>query len=98
MMWWVCSAWNLQTLPALLCILRAELSTTHRLLSSSFLGLPYRILNMNHKNTELLSSLCVSACTAAVKASKSSRNNLLSIHCDLPCYGTDLTRLVKDTP
>ena len=29
---------------------------THRLLSSSFLGLPYRILNMNHKK-ELLRSL-----------------------------------------
>ena len=32
------------------------LSSTHRLLSSSFLGLPYRILNMNHKK-ELLRSL-----------------------------------------
>ena len=31
---------------------------THRLLSSSFLGLPYRILNMNHKE-ELLRSLWV---------------------------------------
>ena len=31
---------------------------THRLLSSSFLGLPYRILNMNHKK-ELLRSLWV---------------------------------------
>ena len=31
---------------------------THRLLSSSFLGLPYRILNMNHKQ-ELLRSLWV---------------------------------------
>ena len=30
----------------------------HRLLSSSFLGLPYRILNMNHKK-ELLRSLWV---------------------------------------
>ena len=30
--------------------------TTHRLLSSSFLGLPYRFLNMNHKK-ELLRSL-----------------------------------------
>ena len=29
------------------------LGFTHRLLSSSFLGLPYRILNMNHKK-ELL--------------------------------------------
>ena len=32
--------------------------STHRLLSSSFLGLPYRILNMNHKK-ELLRSLWV---------------------------------------
>ena len=32
--------------------------TTHRLLSSSFLGLPYRILNMNHTK-ELLKSLWV---------------------------------------
>ena len=32
---------------------------THRLISSSFLGLPYRILNMNHKK-ELLRSLWVS--------------------------------------
>ena len=32
--------------------------TTHRLLNSSFLGLPYRILNMNHKK-ELLKSLWV---------------------------------------
>ena len=31
---------------------------THRLLSGSFLGLPYRILNMNHKK-ELLRSLWV---------------------------------------
>ena len=31
---------------------------THRLLSSSFLGLPYRILNTNHKK-ELLRSLWV---------------------------------------
>ena len=31
---------------------------THRLLSSSFLGLPYRILKMNHKK-ELLRSLWV---------------------------------------
>ena len=31
---------------------------THRLLSSSFLGLPYRILNMNHKK-ELPRSLWV---------------------------------------
>ena len=31
---------------------------THRLLSSSFLGLPYRILNMSHKK-ELLRSLWV---------------------------------------
>ena len=31
---------------------------THRLLSSSFLGLPYRILNMNHTK-ELLKSLWV---------------------------------------
>ena len=32
--------------------------TTHRLLSSSFLGFPYRILNRNHKK-ELLWSLWV---------------------------------------
>ena len=32
--------------------------STHRLHSSSFLGLPYRILNTNHKN-ELLWSLWV---------------------------------------
>ena len=32
------------------------LETTHRLLSSSFLGLPYRILNISHKK-ELLRSL-----------------------------------------
>ena len=31
---------------------------THRTLSSSFLGLPYRILNMNHKK-ELLRGLWV---------------------------------------
>ena len=30
--------------------------STHRILSSSFLGLPYRILNINH-NKELLRSL-----------------------------------------
>ena len=35
-----------------------RLSLNHRLLSSSFLGLPYRILYMNHK-TELLRSLWV---------------------------------------
>ena len=34
------------------------LEYTHRLLSSSFLGLPYRIRNMNHKK-ELLRSLWV---------------------------------------
>ena len=34
------------------------LGFTHRLLSSSFLGLPYRILNMNHKK-ELLRRLWV---------------------------------------
>ena len=33
--------------------------STHRPLSSSFLGLPYRILNINHKK-ELLRGLCVS--------------------------------------
>ena len=33
-----------------------SLLLNHRLLSSSFLGLPYRILNMNHKK-ELLRSL-----------------------------------------
>ena len=32
---------------------------THRLLSSSFLGLPYRSLNMNHKEELLLRSLWV---------------------------------------
>ena len=37
---------------------RIEQTTTHRLLSSSFLGLPYRILNANHKK-ELLRSLWV---------------------------------------
>ena len=36
------------------------LGYTHRLLSSSFLGLPYRIPNMNHKK-ELLGSLWVVA-------------------------------------
>ena len=35
-----------------------DLLLTHRLLSSSFLGLPYRILNMNHQK-ELLRSLWV---------------------------------------
>ena len=35
-------------------------STTHRPLSSSFLGLPYRILNINHKK-ELLRGLWVRA-------------------------------------
>ena len=39
---------------------------THRLLGSSFLGLPYRILNMNPKK-ELLRSLWVVCCTTAVK-------------------------------
>ena len=34
---------------------------THRLLSSSFLGLPYRILNMNHKK-ELLRYVCMYVC------------------------------------
>ena len=33
-------------------------ANTHRLLSSSFLGLPYRILNINHKK-ELLRGLCL---------------------------------------
>ena len=33
-------------------------ASTHRLLSSSFLGLPYRILHVNHKK-ELLRSLWV---------------------------------------
>ena len=32
--------------------------STHRPLSSSFLGLPYRILNISHKK-ELLRGLCV---------------------------------------
>ena len=32
------------------------LGLTHRLLSSSFVGLPYRILNMNHKKALLRSS------------------------------------------
>ena len=36
-----------------------RMPSTQRLLSSSFLGLPYRILNMNHKK-ELLRSLWVS--------------------------------------
>ena len=35
-------------------------ANTHRLLSSSFLGLSYRILNVNHKK-ELLGSLWVRA-------------------------------------
>ena len=35
------------------------LGLTHRLLSSSFLGLPYRILNMNLIKKELLRSLWV---------------------------------------
>ena len=34
---------------------------THRLLSSSFLGLPYRTLNINHKK-ELLRSLWIPVC------------------------------------
>ena len=37
---------------------RDSLNNTHRLLSSSFLGLPYRILNIHHKK-ELLRSLWV---------------------------------------
>ena len=37
-----------------------ELNPTHRPLSSSFWGLPYRTLNMNHKK-ELLGSLWVVA-------------------------------------
>ena len=40
-------------------LLEEDLSLTHRLLSSSFLGLPYRTLNMNPKK-ELLWSLWVS--------------------------------------
>ena len=36
---------------------------THRLLSSSFLGLPYKILNINHKK-QLLRSLWVSPLAA----------------------------------
>ena len=32
-----------------------KLCSTHRLLSSLFLGLPYRILNMNHKKALLRS-------------------------------------------
>ena len=39
--------------------------STHRLLSSSFLGLPYRILNKNHKK-ELLRSLWVCIWTEPV--------------------------------
>ena len=35
---------------------RSEAPNTHRLLSGSFLGLPYRILNINHKK-ELLRGL-----------------------------------------
>ena len=38
-----------------------EPQCTHRLLSSSFLGLPYRILNMNHHKKELLRSHSVGA-------------------------------------
>ena len=34
---------------------------THKPLSSSFLGLPYRILNINHKK-ELLRGLWVASC------------------------------------
>ena len=49
-----------EILPLLLSLLHAEdhpvLAATHRLHSSSFLGLPYRILYMNHKK-ELLWSL-----------------------------------------
>ena len=42
------------------CVRRLGLRVgfTHRLLSSSFLGLPYRILNINHEK-ELLRSLWV---------------------------------------
>ena len=42
------------------------LNLTHRLLSSSFWGLPYRILNKNHKN-ELLRSLWVNIPTFLTK-------------------------------
>ena len=44
--------------PCLSCVIRAWAGYTHRPLSSSFLGLPYRILNINRKK-ELLRGLWV---------------------------------------
>ena len=43
-----------------------EVRLPHRLLSSSFLGVPYRILNMNHK-IELPRSLWVRASASKVQ-------------------------------
>ena len=41
---------------------KISVTITHRPLSSSFLGWPYRILNINHKK-ELLRGLWVSPCS-----------------------------------
>ena len=41
-----------------------NISTTHRPLSSSLLGLPYRILDINHK-TELLRGIWVAVAVTA---------------------------------
>ena len=38
------------------CLIVLRVGVTHRPLSSSFLGLPYRILNINHKKELLLYS------------------------------------------
>ena len=45
--------------PALLVLLAHSAGHTHRPLSSSFWGLPYRILNINHRK-ELLRGLWAS--------------------------------------
>ena len=57
---------------------------THRPLSSSFLGLPYRILNLNHTK-ELLRGLWVSHCKF-----RASRRNLQGRHDKNPALASYL--------
>ena len=48
-----------------LCVSGLVLSSTHKPLGSSFLGLPYRILNIHHKK-ELRRSLCEAGCRCVI--------------------------------
>ena len=57
--------WCRPSLRTLLWKSKRHLSSSHRPLSSSFWGLPYRILNINHKK-ELLRGLWVNSCNKAL--------------------------------